>query len=283
MRYSRAISVMRIRRHTGRTAFTLIELLVVIAIIALLMAVLAPSLQKARQHAWSVVCQSNLHQWGLVFFLYANDHEGHFMASRTSTGWLYWMDVLRAYHANVHKVCCCPTATRPYTEGGTIPFGAWCVGADSVIPNVATSLVKAGDYGSYGMNHWICNPLDAEQKRPVEYFWKTIDIRQPMAVPVFLDCATVGGDPIEKNPPPEYEGHLHPGSYDVTCMGRFCMNRHSESLNALFMDSSLRRVGLKELWTLKWHRQYDTAGLWTTAGGVTPADWPQWMRRFKDY
>ena len=49
------------------------------------------------------------------------------------------------------------------------------------------------------------------------------------------------------------------------------------------MDWSVRKVGLKELWTLKWHHEYDTAGPWTKAGGVQPEDWPQWMRSFKDY
>ena len=283
MRHNAVFQITPAPRCARRSAFTLVELLVVIAIIALLVAILLPSLQKARRQAKSVACQSNLHQWGLVLSMYAGNNEGHFMASRTSTGWLYWMDVLRAYHADVHKACCCPTATRLYMEGGFIPFGAWCANADSVIPYVATVLVKPGDYGSYGMNHWICNPREGEVKRPPEYFWRTADVRQPMAVPVFLDCATIGGDPIEINPPPEYEGHLHPGSYDVTCMGRFCVNRHDASVNVLFMDWSIRKAGLKELWTLKWHREYNTKGPWTKAGGAKPEDWPPWMRRFKDY
>jgi hypothetical protein len=45
----------------------------------------------------------------------------------------------------------------------------------------------------------------------------------------------------------------------------------------------VRRVGLKELWLLKWHPLFDTAGPWTKAGGVQREDWPPWMRRFKDY
>jgi hypothetical protein len=49
------------------------------------------------------------------------------------------------------------------------------------------------------------------------------------------------------------------------------------------MDWPARKVGLKELWALKWHRQFDTAGPWTKAGGVKPEDWPEWMRHFKDY
>ena len=62
-----------------------------------------------------------------------------------------------------------------------------------------------------------------------------------------------------------------------------CINRHNGGVNTLFMDWSVRKVGLKELWTLKWHRSYDTAGPWTLDGGVKPSDWPEWMRKFKDY
>ena len=66
-------------------------------------------------------------------------------------------------------------------------------------------------------------------------------------------------------------------------MARCCINRHSGAINCLFLDGSARKVGLKELWALKWHKSFDTAGPWTQAGGVTVADWPQWMHEFKDY
>jgi len=66
-------------------------------------------------------------------------------------------------------------------------------------------------------------------------------------------------------------------------MATFCMNRHGGYVNGLFLDWSARKVGLKELWTLKWNRLYNTSGRWTKAGGVQPEDWPQWMRTFKDY
>jgi len=61
------------------------------------------------------------------------------------------------------------------------------------------------------------------------------------------------------------------------------MNRHQGSVNAILMDWSARRVGLKELWTLKWHPEFNTRGRWTTAGGVQPGDWPGWMRPFRAY
>jgi prepilin-type processing-associated H-X9-DG protein len=62
-----------------------------------------------------------------------------------------------------------------------------------------------------------------------------------------------------------------------------CINRHEGGINMAFLDGSARKVGLKELWTLKWHKKYDTANKWTKAGGAQPEDWPEWMRRFKDY
>jgi hypothetical protein len=69
----------------------------------------------------------------------------------------------------------------------------------------------------------------------------------------------------------------------LSSMHHFCINRHYGFINGLFMDWSVRKVGLKELWTLKWDPEFDTAGPWTRAGGVQPQDWPRWMRRFKDY
>ena len=61
------------RKQTG---FTLIELLVVVAIIALLVAILVPSLQKARALAKQTVCGSNLRQIGYALRMYANDNSG---------------------------------------------------------------------------------------------------------------------------------------------------------------------------------------------------------------
>ena len=55
--------------------FTLIELLVVIAIIALLLSILMPSLNAARELARRVVCSSNLRNISQVYMLYGNDNK----------------------------------------------------------------------------------------------------------------------------------------------------------------------------------------------------------------
>ena len=57
------------------TGFTLIELLVVIAIIALLMAILAPASQSARQQARTVLCGSNIKQLTLGLLTFATENQ----------------------------------------------------------------------------------------------------------------------------------------------------------------------------------------------------------------
>lgn len=64
-------------RRSG-SAFTLVELLVVIGIIALLISILLPALSKAREAATTTTCLANMHQLGLVVFMYQTENKGCF-------------------------------------------------------------------------------------------------------------------------------------------------------------------------------------------------------------
>src|SRR5918993_1838989 len=60
-----------------RAAFTLVELLVVIGIIALLISMLLPALNKAREASKAANCLSNLRQINTAFLLFAHDNKGY--------------------------------------------------------------------------------------------------------------------------------------------------------------------------------------------------------------
>lgn len=72
----------------GGRAFTLIEILVVVAIIALLVAVLLPSLARARDVARLSVCLSNVRNLALGCMTYATEHTGRFPGAGRYTDWL---------------------------------------------------------------------------------------------------------------------------------------------------------------------------------------------------
>lgn len=80
----------------GRRAFTLVELLVVVGIIAVLVAILLPSLQKARQQALAVQCAASLREIGAAFRGFAHNNDGWSPGSFSAQagGARGWPDVL---------------------------------------------------------------------------------------------------------------------------------------------------------------------------------------------
>jgi len=255
----------RARPEPSRRAFTLIELLVVIAIIALLMAILMPSLQRVRKQAKVITCQSNLKQWGLIWHMYLDENNSEFPEYMGFS----WMQTVLEKYAKTQAMSYCPMTTRTLSEGAPIRY--------AIIEDN-----QGNRYGSYSLNEWVFG-YDTDSLRRKEDYWRHPNHKGLNNIPVMGDgYHRCDGQPFPTDNPPEIEGQNRSGT-GVDEIRLFCINRHDGFINVLFMDWTTRKVGLKELWTLKWHRHYNTAGPWTRAGFVLPDDWPEWMRHFKDY
>ena len=77
---------MKQTRKQRRVGFTLVELLVVISIIALLIAILLPSLKKARIQAKNAKCASQLHDIGIALMAYATEYGRFPPQNKVDTG-----------------------------------------------------------------------------------------------------------------------------------------------------------------------------------------------------
>lgn len=265
------------------SGFTLIELLVVMAIIVLLMSMVIPALSKAKERAKAVICLSNLHEWAFVFEMFTGDHGGRFMSGyewadilTQPTGYggegaidnggdHSWPLILEPYYKN-QDLLRCPMANKPPRN----KYGER-VRTDSVFSTWLIWLDYANDeyfYGSYGINSWVYNRGD-DRKR-----WKQINVKGGQYVPLFLDCFWCEGYPHSYNSAPRAALYGEFGD-SSNHMKRFCLNRHAAHMNGLFLDFSVRPVGLKELWKLRWHR------VWPV--NPDPPVWPPWMQHLKDY
>lgn len=258
------------------------DVAVLLVSVIVLMSSLSAIGPSGRRRAREIVCQYNLRQWGDIFQGYLQRNDGKFFDGDSPSGY-YWITDLDAEHRDRKKtrIWFCPEADTPSidenedrTDTPSV-FAAWGIysGVDYG-PN--------GLAGSYGLNGYFVPISDSSTYeggvRGKEGWRRFESIPQANTVPLFLDAMRFDLWPLETDGPAANEF----ASWSSNNMARCCINRHNGTVNCLFADWSVRKAALKELWTLKWHKSFNTAGPWTKAGGVTAADWPEWIRGFKD-
>lgn len=141
------------REHV-RSGFTLVELLVVIGIIALLISILLPALNKAREQAKLISCANNMRQVGQAFFMYAAQSQG-WLPPAVSAGWygpyypngttsMTWMDYMV-------QTGCLKAGNGPFT-GALAWLNAYWIPVMRC-PS-AQSIAGTGDWGSNWLQMW---------------------------------------------------------------------------------------------------------------------------------
>jgi prepilin-type N-terminal cleavage/methylation domain-containing protein len=295
-----------------RGGFTLIELLVVIAIIALLMSILMPALRNVRDQAKDAMCQQRLQQWGVMYNMYAGEYDGKLMGMNTYAayirdeepdGWLThaWVNLMRPYYQSFDMVMC-PSAVNKWSdlENYSSPLAAWdfrFLEGSVVMGEFGDQQhYKIGDeyaYGSYGKNSWVTQAstdLIGNDFYNYEYFYHNVRVKNVSRIPLFGDANFTGGFPHVHDEPSEFREH------PPVCgcggeVNRWNLDRHKLSVNFVFLDWSVRKVGLKQLLSLRWSKETlniggKTMNGWGRTGAYEPdvrEHWPDWMQNAQNY
>ncbi|MFA5292249.1 MAG: prepilin-type N-terminal cleavage/methylation domain-containing protein [Phycisphaerae bacterium] len=219
-----------------KKAFTLVELLVVISIIAILLAMIIPALGGARQQAKTVICTSNLKQFGQAFGMYLADYSGNvFMQAyigkneqgELGTFWYYGFE---------------PTYASSLPEGERPLFRKYAKLYPYIEQYDSIEICPAFPYGSgmykpkyntkwmtYGINANLS--LDRRGETP-KYIDLDNQVKSPQNLLIFADSAQVNTfqSPASPSNPMVEEWHY------VESGKPFIHFRHNQKANILFGD-----------------------------------------------
>lgn len=151
------------RTSRRRDGFTIVELLVVIGIIAVLVAILLPALQKARQQAIRIKCAATLRTWGQAITMYHADNKGHLFSPWTAGAIPACMWTFNDSYQPFWE----PPRTGSEYEFTAERMSAYLGGLNEVTPR-ATVAAQNNDTLS---GVWWCPEVNAQDATRPGWFW----------------------------------------------------------------------------------------------------------------
>lgn len=224
-----------------KNAFTLMELLIVISVIGLLMGILLPALNRARQQARKMICRSNMRQMGIVLRVYLIDNEYRLPPSscREKNPHEYWLYILNNYVKESLLFRCPADKAKNFLDWQNLPEDDW------------------GKYrwSSYASNGFFDNPVYSS--------YQTITrIRRPDQC-IFV-CELQSGTSNNG------VDHVHADMWEspTALQAQVAWNQHRDTSNYLFVDGHADSYP----WDKTWYYPDPAINLWNPQ---TAPGWPK--------
>lgn len=217
-----------------KKAFTLIELLVVIAIISLLVSILLPSLQKAKELAHGVVCASKMRDFGTAGVLYISESDSWLpYAWEDTTPGYFWcapQGWATTYTFDLNITSSNFTSTK-WQEIAKKQNLYLCPSATNQDPQLYFDIYSYGMNVAFGMSAWNFPSR------------KVNELEQPYRTVMIIDTDGITGD----------GGTYYLAGGGSEAWSLSYSSRHLNGLNVLFADG---RVEHKDA-PLSWDESYD--------------------------